>query len=142
MSNERSYRPSDSTTIGIRGLMSLLPLMCNCLVAHYLQPVGCAKEAVVEVTREVVLEAPLDEVWEALTDPDQLEEWFTEDGEERELVVEEVETRRRVAYTWDEGHVAIEVEEVERGTRVVVTETGEPGWNAVFSLRTLNHAYA
>ena len=45
-----------------------------------------------EVTREVVLEAPLDEVWEALTDPDQLDEWFSEDGEERELVVEEVET--------------------------------------------------
>ncbi len=67
-----------------------------------------------EVTREVVLEAPLDEVWDALTDPAQLEEWFSEDGEERELVVEEVETRRRVAYTWEEGHVAIELEEVER----------------------------
>ena len=94
-----------------------------------------------EVTREVVLEAPLDDVWEALTDPEQLEEWFTEDGEERELVVEEVETRRRVAYTWDEGRVAIEVEEVEKGTRVVVTESGEPGWNAVFSLRSIAHAY-
>jgi uncharacterized protein YndB with AHSA1/START domain len=100
------------------------------------------KEAIVEVTREVVLEAPLDEVWDALTDPEQLEEWFSEDGEERELVVEEVETRRRVTYTWDEGHVAIEVEEVESGTRVSVTETGEPGWNAVFSLRALTHAYA
>jgi len=96
----------------------------------------------VEVTREVVLEAPLDDVWEALTDPEQLEEWFTEDGEQRELVVEEVETHRRVSYTWDEGNVAIEVEEVEMGTRVVVTETGEPGWNAVFSLRSLAHAYA
>ena len=95
-----------------------------------------------EVTREVVLEAPLDDVWEALTDPEQLEEWFTEDGEQRELVVEEVETHRRVSYTWDEGNVAIEVEEVEMGTRVVVTETGEPGWNAVFSLRSLAHAYA
>src|SRR6185312_13956301 len=92
------------------------------------------KEAVVEVTREVVLEAPLDEVWDALTDPAQLEEWCSEDGAERELVVEEVETRRRVAYTWDEAHVAIEIAEVERGTRAVVTETGEPGWNAVFSL--------
>ncbi len=95
-----------------------------------------------EVTREVVLEAPLEEVWEALTDPGQVEEWFTEDGEERELVVEEVETQRRVAYTWEEGHVAIEVEEVETGTRVVVTETGEPGWNAVFALRSLAYAYA
>jgi len=96
----------------------------------------------VEVTREVVLEAPLDEVWDALTDPAQLEEWFSEDGEERELVVEEVETRRRFAYTWDDGTVAIEIEEVERGTRIVVTETGEPGWNAVFALRALTHAYA
>ena len=95
-----------------------------------------------EVTREVVLEAPLDEVWDALTDPGQLEEWFSEDGEERELVVEEVETGRRVAYTWDEGHVAIELEEVGAGTRVVVTETGEPGWNAVFALRSLAYAYA
>ena len=95
-----------------------------------------------EVTREVVLEAPLDEVRDALTDPAQLEEWFSEDGEERVLVVEEVETRRRVAYTWDDGNVAIEIEEVERGTRVVVTETGEPGWKAVFSLRAIVHAYA
>jgi uncharacterized protein YndB with AHSA1/START domain len=100
------------------------------------------KEAIVEVTREVVVEAPLDEVWDALTDPDQLEEWFSEDGEERELVVEEVETGRRVAYTWEDGQVAIELEEAGAGTRVVVTETGEPGWNAVFSLRSLAYAYA
>jgi uncharacterized protein YndB with AHSA1/START domain len=100
------------------------------------------KEAIVEVTREVVLEAPLDEVWDALTDPEQVEEWFSEDGEERELVVEEVETGRRVAYTWEDGEVAIELEEVGAGTRVVVTETGEPGWNAVFSLRSLAYAYA
>ena len=95
-----------------------------------------------EVTREVVVEAPLEEVWDALTEPERLEEWFSEDGEKRELVIEEVETRRRVAYTWDDGQVAIELEEVETGTRVVVTETGEPGWNAVFALRSLAYAYA
>ena len=93
-----------------------------------------------EVRREVVLEAPVEEVWDALTDPGRVEEWFSEDGAERELVVEEVETRRRVAYTWEEGQVAIEIEEVETGTRVVVTETGEPGWNAVFALRSLAYA--
>jgi uncharacterized protein YndB with AHSA1/START domain len=97
---------------------------------------------VVEVTREVVVEAPLEEVWDAVTEPEQVEEWFSEDGEERDLVVEEVETRRRVAYTWEEGRVAIELEEVERGTRIVVTETGEPGWNAVFALRSLAFARA
>ena len=95
-----------------------------------------------EVTREVVLEASLDEVWEAVTDPNQVDEWFSEDGEERELVVEEVETGRRVAYTWEEGAVAIELEEVGDGTRLVVTETGEPGWNAVFALRSIAYAYA
>ena len=95
-----------------------------------------------EVTREVVLEAPLEDVWEALTDPEQLEEWFSEDGEERQLVIEEVEPRRRVAYTWEEGHVAIEVQEIETGTRVLVTETGEPGWNAVFALRAIVPVYA
>jgi uncharacterized protein YndB with AHSA1/START domain len=89
-----------------------------------------------------VVEAPLEEVWDAVTEPEQVEEWFSEDGEERDLVVEEVETRRRVAYTWEEGRVAIELEEVERGTRIVVTETGEPGWNAVFALRSLAFARA
>jgi uncharacterized protein YndB with AHSA1/START domain len=96
----------------------------------------------VEVTREVVVEAPLEEVWDALTEPEQLEEWFSEDGEERDLVIEEVEIRRRVAYSWEDGSVAIELEEVEEGTRVVVTESGEPGWNAVFALRSLAFACA
>jgi uncharacterized protein YndB with AHSA1/START domain len=100
------------------------------------------EEAIVEVTREVVVEAPAEEVWEALTDPDQLEEWFGEDGETRELRIEEVETGRRVAYTWDEGRVAIELEEAGGATRVRVTESGEPGWNAVFALRSLAYAAA
>ena len=95
-----------------------------------------------EVTREVVVEAPAEDVWEALTDPEQLEEWFTEDGETRELLIHEVETGRRVAYTWEEGEVAIELEELGGATRVLVTETGEPGWNAVFALRSLACAYA
>ena len=96
-----------------------------------------------EVTREVVLEAPLEEVWDALTDPAQAGGVvLARTARSGKLVVEEVETRRRVAYTWDEGHVAIELDEVEAGTRVVVTETGEPGWNAVFALRALTLAYA
>jgi uncharacterized protein YndB with AHSA1/START domain len=113
----------------------------------------------VEVTREVVLEAPLDEVWDALTDPEQLEEWFAndveldlepggdgvfrwDDGEERRVVVEEVEAGRRFAYSWDEGSVAIELEEVEEGTRVLVTETGDTGWSTALELRALAYAHA
>ena len=92
----------------------------------------------VEVTREIVLDAPVEEVWDALTDPERLEEWFSEDGEERELVVEEVETRRRVAYTWDEGHVAIELEEVETGTRVVVTHREKPESVELFAKRAIH----
>lgn len=123
--------------------MGSYPLMCNLAVAplyatYWLRD----KEAVVEVTREVVLDAPVEEVWSALTEPERLEEWFSEDGEERELAIVEVEPGRRVAYTWDDGTVAIELEEVEAGTRVVVTETGEPGWNAVFALRSLAYAPA
>ena len=57
-------------------------------------------------------------------------------------MVEEVETGRRVAYTWEEGSVAIELEEIGHGTRVVVTETGEPGWNAVSPSRAIAYAYA
>jgi uncharacterized protein YndB with AHSA1/START domain len=95
-----------------------------------------------KVRREVVLDAPLEEVWEAVTDPERVDEWFSEDGEERELAIEEVEEGRRVAYTWDEGDVAIELEKLAGGTRVVVTETGAPGWNAVFSLRSLAYACA
>ena len=50
-----------------------------------------------EVTREVVLEAPVDEVWDALTDPERLEEWFTEDGEERRARRRGGRDRRRFA---------------------------------------------
>lgn len=95
-----------------------------------------------EVVREVVVEAPVEEVWDALTDPGRLEEWFSEDGEERDLAVEEVDPGRRVEYAWDESRVAIELEEVEAGTRVVVTETGQLGWDAPHALRALAFAYA
>jgi uncharacterized protein YndB with AHSA1/START domain len=72
------------------------------------------------VTREVVLPAGVDEVWEAITDPRRLAEWFGadvdldlwpggnaefrgDDGEVRRGVVEEVEPCRRLAYRWWPG---------------------------------------
>ena len=107
-----------------------------------------------EVTREVVLDAPVEEVWDALTDPEELAEWFAndvelelepggggvfrwDDGEERHAVVEEVDPLRRFAFTWDDGHVSIELAEVEGGTRVLVTETAGAGWVSALSLRAL-----
>jgi uncharacterized protein YndB with AHSA1/START domain len=122
---------------------------------HYTQPNGCAKEeAAVEVTREVVLEAPVEEVWSALTEPERLEEWFAndveldlapggegtfrwDDGEERHAVVEEVEPERRFAFTWEESRVSIELDEVEGGTRLLVTETLGAGWSTALSLQAL-----
>src|ERR671937_169602 len=69
MSNERSYRPSDSTTIGIN------VLLIGC--ASYTQPNSCtSRRNVMEVEREVVFPAAPDEVWDALTEAEPHEEWF------------------------------------------------------------------
>ena len=112
-----------------------------------------------EVTREVVLEAPVEEVWAALTEPELLEEWFAndveielepggdgvfrwDDGDERHAVIEEVDPERRFAFTWDDGRVEIELEEVDGGTRVLVTETAGAGWATALSLTALAFAHA
>jgi uncharacterized protein YndB with AHSA1/START domain len=115
----------------------------------------------VEVTRELVLPDPPDEVWTALTDPDALEEWFANDvelelepggegvfrwdsGEVRRATVEEVEPGRRLAFWWSEEEgeetlVAIEHEEVPDGTRVTVTESAPEAsaWACALELRAL-----
>ena len=105
-----------------------------------------------EVTREVVLEAPVEEVWEALTDPEQLEEWFANDveldlrpgggasfrwsnGEERHATVTEVEPERRLAFDWeDEGTVEFTLDDDVDGTRLVVVESS-PAWSTALELQ-------
>jgi uncharacterized protein YndB with AHSA1/START domain len=94
-----------------------------------------------EVTREIVFPASPDEVWEALTDPEQLEEWFANDveldvreggdgvfrwdeGEVRRAKVLVVEPGERLVFDWaDEGEVEFTLEEVEEGTRLLVRES-------------------
>ena len=94
-----------------------------------------------EIEREVVFAAPAEEVWEAITDPERLEEWFAndveldarpggagvfrwDDGEERRAVVRELEEERRIVLDWDDdGQTVIELAEVEDGTCVHVTES-------------------
>jgi uncharacterized protein YndB with AHSA1/START domain len=97
----------------------------------------------VEVERELVLDAPVEEVWEALTEPERLEEWFAndveldletgegvfrwDDGEVRIARVEEVEPARRLRLRWwddaGESEVAFELVAIPEGTRLVVRET-------------------
>jgi uncharacterized protein YndB with AHSA1/START domain len=96
------------------------------------------------VERETLVEASPDEVWEALTDEDRLEEWLapdvevdpTEGGEiavrdgdqERFGTVETVEEAERFAFTWSrpgegETYVEFTIEALPGGSRVTVVET-------------------
>src|SRR3954469_9379040 len=99
-----------------------------------------------EVKREIVLPEAPEEVWEALTDEERLEEWFAneveldprpggegrfpwENGEGRPARVGRGEPGRLLSFRWsgdgreDECVVAIALEPVPTGTRVRVTET-------------------
>jgi uncharacterized protein YndB with AHSA1/START domain len=112
-----------------------------------------------EIEREIVLDAPPDEVWEALTDPEQLEEWFAndvefdlecggvfrwDDGEVRRAVVEEVDEQRRLAIRWwdpdgaEESEVTFTLVAIPAGTRLVVTETASCDW--AWALQAYAHA--
>jgi uncharacterized protein YndB with AHSA1/START domain len=108
----------------------------------------------VEIERDVVLPATPEEVWEALTEPERLEEWFaTEveldaqpggegvfrwgDGDVRRAVVREAEPGERLVLDWDDdGHVVLELEEVEGGTRLHVVETSRE-WSTALELHAL-----
>jgi uncharacterized protein YndB with AHSA1/START domain len=93
------------------------------------------------VEREIVVPEAPDEVWEALTEPERLEEWFASeveldprpggegvfrwgDGDERRAVVRELEEAERLVLDWDDGgSVAIELEPVVDGTVIRVVES-------------------
>jgi uncharacterized protein YndB with AHSA1/START domain len=106
------------------------------------------------ILREIVLPSPPDEVWEALTNSDQLSAWFggpvelesrrggsvrftSADGTERRGVVEAFEPERSLAFRWrairaDAGaldigpgsRVEFDLEPVSEGTRLRVLESG------------------
>jgi uncharacterized protein YndB with AHSA1/START domain len=104
------------------------------------------------IRREIVLPAPREEVWEALTDAERLEDWFANDvdldlrpgggasfrwsnGEERTATVTEVDPERRLAFEWaDEGEVEFILEDDGDGTLLTVTET-EPAWSTALDLQ-------
>jgi len=107
-----------------------------------------------EVTREIVFPDSPEEVWEALTEPEQLEEWFAndvdfdpreggdgvfrwDDGEERRAKVLVAEPGERLLLDWDDqGEVEFTLEEVEEGTRLLVRES-TPEFSTALELRAL-----
>ena len=104
------------------------------------------------IEREIVLPSPREDVWEALTEPERLEDWFANDveldlrpgggasfrwanGEERHAVVTEVEPERRLAFDWeDEGTVEFTLADDADGTRLVVVESS-PAWSTALELQ-------
>jgi uncharacterized protein YndB with AHSA1/START domain len=105
----------------------------------------------VEIEREIVLPVPREDAWEALTEPERLEEWFAndvelevvpggegvfrwDDGEVRRAVVETVEELERLVLRWDDdGMVELELDEHPAGTLVHVRETA-PEWGIALDL--------
>jgi uncharacterized protein YndB with AHSA1/START domain len=114
-----------------------------------------------QIRREIVLDAPVEEVWEAITDPAQLAEWFANkvqldvreggggrfrwsNGETREAEVDTVEPLRRFGFTWAEpgdapSYVELTLEEVDdEATRLTVVESAPAEaaeWSWALSLR-------
>jgi uncharacterized protein YndB with AHSA1/START domain len=106
------------------------------------------------IRREIVLPNPREDVWEALTEPERLEDWFANDvdldlrpgggasfrwsnGEERTATVTEVEPGRRLAFEWnddDEGEVEFTLDDDVDGTRLTVVETA-PAWTTALDLQ-------
>jgi uncharacterized protein YndB with AHSA1/START domain len=104
------------------------------------------------IRKEIVLPATREEVWSALTDPEELERWFANDveldlrpgggasfrwgnGEERHATVREVDPGERLAFEWDdEGEVEFTLGDDADGTRLTVVETS-PAWSTALGLQ-------
>jgi uncharacterized protein YndB with AHSA1/START domain len=93
-------------------------------------------EAQMELTREITLPAPPDEVWRSLSEPAWLGEdasiELRQDGEvragDRSGWVEEVDEERRLVFWWSEPdedatRVELELTEADDGTRLQVIES-------------------
>src|SRR4051794_6014428 len=149
MSNERSQRPSCSTTIGTTEPMITV-------TSYNVQLDGCTHNSATRrlhmIRREIVLPARREDVWEALTEPERLEDWFANEvdldlrpgggasvrwsnGEERHATVTEVEPERRLCFEWDdEGEVEFTLDDDADGTRLVVVESS-PAWSTALDLQ-------
>ncbi len=111
-----------------------------------------------QVEREIVFPESPAELWEALTEPERLEEWFATEveldprpggtgafrwgnGDERRATVREAVEQERLVLDWEDdgGEVVLELEEVDGGTLLRVVET-TPEFATALALRA--HAWA
>jgi uncharacterized protein YndB with AHSA1/START domain len=104
------------------------------------------------IEKEIVLPAPREEVWEALTDPGRLEDWFANsveldlrpgggasfrwsNGEERHATFTEIDPGRRLAFDWeDDGAVEFTLDDDVDGTLLTVVESS-PSWSTALELQ-------
>jgi uncharacterized protein YndB with AHSA1/START domain len=104
------------------------------------------------IRREIFLPARPDEVWDALTEPERLADWFANEveidlrpggtvtfrwsnGEERRGTLTEVEPEERLAFEWDDdGEVEFTLTEADGGTQLEVVETA-PAWTTALDLQ-------
>ncbi len=111
------------------------------------------------IRREIVFPVTREELWEALTEPERLEDWFANEvevdlrpggtasfrwsnGEERQATVTTVAPAERLAFTWaDEGEVEFTLADDADGTRLTVVETA-PAWSTALDLQASALAYA
>jgi uncharacterized protein YndB with AHSA1/START domain len=101
-----------------------------------------------KLRRQMVLPVPRKLVWQALTDPEQLAAWFCHraelalapggavlfdfgGGEQASAEIEKVEAGRRLSFRWHPAGVGqgatlvqFALEDVPRGTRLTLTESG------------------
>ncbi len=80
------------------------------------------------VTREITVDAPIEDVWEAVSTQDGRERWLESD-DDRRLVVEQTDPPSHISWWWwhesdsePARHVDVRVVAVPDGTRVTVTE--------------------
>ena len=104
------------------------------------------------IRREIVFPVPREELWDALTEPERLEDWFANEvevdlrpggaasfrwsnGEERHATVTKVAPEERLAFAWeDEGEVEFTLSDDVDGTRLVIVET-VPAWTTALDLQ-------
>lgn len=107
-----------------------------------------------EITREIVLPTTREDAWDALTDPDRLEEWFANevtlelreggaaefrwaDGDVRRGAVETVREEELLVLRWDDdGVVELSLTDANGGTAVHVRETS-PEWSTALEITAL-----